>query len=80
MPVSTDAAFFEKLSHRKRTNVSYVDFAKNKGRDNKMYHISDGYNLNTREDQTRMEVALAMKIALKEHNYKSLQRKVTRGA
>lgn len=80
MPVKTDSAFFEKLSHRKRTNFSYVNFAKSKGRDNKMYHLSDGYTLNPREDRTHFEEALAIKLALKEHEYKDLQRIVTLNA
>lgn len=57
MAVHTDPAFIEKLAHRKRTNVTYADFAKSQGReDNLVYHISDGYNLNQRKgDETYME-------------------------
>ena len=80
MPVKTDSAFFEKLSHHKRTNISYVNFVKNKGRDNKMYHLSDGYNLNPKEDRTHFQEALAIQLAMKEHEYKELQINVTRDA
>lgn len=31
--------------HKKRTNVMFADFAKTPARDTKMYHLSDGYNL-----------------------------------
>ena len=60
MPISTDPAFQDTLSHRKRTNLSYVNFGRNQGRDNKVYHISDGYNLNRREDETYMDQYLAL--------------------
>ena len=61
IPVSTDPAFIEKLAHFKRSNICYGNFAKNKGReDNLLYHISDGFNLNKREDETYMDKYLAI--------------------
>ena len=45
----------EKLAHHKRSNVSYCNFDRNRGRDNLVYHISDGYNLNKKEDRTLMD-------------------------
>ena len=74
MPIGTDAAFIENLSTYKRSNVAFGDFAKNKGReDNLMYHISDGFNLNkTREDQTYMDMYIAIQLAKKEHKYRNL--------
>ena len=80
MPISTDPAFHDKLSHRKRTNVSFVNFGRNLGRDNKLYHISDGYNLNKREDETYMDQFLALQLAQKEHKYRHLQQKITSDA
>ena len=78
----TDPAFIEKLSNRKRTNVTYSDFGKSLGReDNLVYHISDGFNLNKRKgDETYMEQYLAIQLALKEHKYRHLQGQVTRDA
>ena len=78
--IATDGSFFEKLAHHKRTNVTYSNFAKSRGRDNSMYHLSDGYNLNKREDDTFMDQCIALRLAQKEHAYRNLQDKVTRDA
>jgi hypothetical protein len=40
-----ESPIYEKLGHRGRSNISYCDFGKSKGRDNVMYDISDGFNL-----------------------------------
>jgi len=39
------APLYETLGHKKRTNSTFVNFGKTKGRDNAMYYLSDGYNL-----------------------------------
>ena len=67
IPVATDPAHMEKLAHHKRSNVTYVDFGKGLGRNNVMYHLSDGYNLEKREDATYMDTIMAMKLAQKGH-------------
>ena len=71
MPVATDAAFQEKLAHKKRSNVTYSDFARNQGRDNKMYHLSDGYNLNKKEDETVMDECVTMLLYAKQRKVPS---------
>ena len=75
-----DAAHMEKLAHHKRSNVTYSNFSKSLGRNNKMYHLSDGYNLEKREDDTYMDTIMAMKLAQKQHQFKQLQSKVTKDA
>ena len=45
-----------------------------------VYHISDGYNLNKREDETYMDQYLALQLAQKEHKYRHLQAKITSDA
>ena len=77
MTIKTDPAFIEKLSHRKRSNVTYANFAKNSGRDNLMYHLSDGYNLNAKKDEeTFMDNYLAFRLAQKKHEYVNLQQMI----
>eukprot|EP00354_Favella_ehrenbergii_P006216 CAMPEP_0170456052 /NCGR_PEP_ID=MMETSP0123-20130129/3818_1 /TAXON_ID=182087 /ORGANISM="Favella ehrenbergii, Strain Fehren 1" /LENGTH=65 /DNA_ID=CAMNT_0010719407 /DNA_START=1092 /DNA_END=1289 /DNA_ORIENTATION=+ len=65
MAVSTDPAFYEKLGHKKRTDVCFNDFSRRPGReDNLVYNISDGYNLKgKRDEETHFDAMLAMKLA-----------------
>ena len=51
MAVSTDPAFYEKMGHKKRTDVCFNVFSKRTGReDNFVYNISEGYNLRGNKD------------------------------
>ena len=65
MAVSTDPAFYDKLSHKKRSDVCFNDFAKKPGReDNFVYNISEGYNLRGKKgEETNFEKILALKLA-----------------
>ena len=69
LPVATDAAYMEKLSHKKRTDFSLADFAKTRGRDNKMYHLTDGFNLNKKEDNPVMDEYVSMLLYAKQRKY-----------
>ena len=57
-----DAGFQEKLAHRRRTNVSFTNFDRTRGRDNSMYYISDGYNLSKPAPPTEFDRFLQMKL------------------
>ena len=57
-----DAGFQEKLAHRRRTNVSFANYDKARGRDNSMYYISDGYNLEKPPKQTEFDRFLSIKM------------------
>ena len=74
MPVSTDTAFHDKLSHKKRSDVCFNVFSKRPGReDNFVYNVSEGYNLRGKNNQeTNFDRMLAVKLAQKEHEYRSL--------
>lgn len=74
MPVSTDPTFYEKLAHRKRSDVCYNDFKKRPGReDNFVYNVSEGYNLkNNRGGETKFDKMLAIKLAQKKHEFRGL--------
>ena len=65
MPVSTDPAFYEKLGHKKRTDICYNKFSQRRGReDNLIYNLNDGYNLKGQKDEeTHLDRALAMRLA-----------------
>ena len=57
-----DAGFQEKLAHRRRTNVSFTNFDRTRGRDNSMYYISDGYNLQKPAQPSEFDRFLQMKL------------------
>ena len=80
IPVSTDPAFFEKLGHRKRSDVCYNDFSKRKGReDNFVYNLNDGYNLKgTKHEDTYFDRMLVARLAQKAHEYKNIQERASR--
>ena len=78
MPINTDPAFYEKLAHRKRTDVCFNDFSKRPGReDNFVYNISEGFNLRGAKGiESDFDKMLALKMAQKEHEYRNLQDQV----
>ena len=57
-----DPGFQEKLAHRRRTNVSFSNYDKARGRDNSMYYISDGYNLEKPRKTSEFDRFLALKM------------------
>ena len=69
-----DAGFQEKLAHRRRTNISFANYDQASGRDNSMYYISDGYNLEKPQKPTQFDRFLAMKMSQKRHIYNAQKR------
>ena len=69
-----DAGFQEKLAHRRRTNVSFANYDKARGRDDSMYYISDGYNLAKPPGPTEFDRYLEMKMQQNMHVYHAQKR------